>query len=274
MSSGMRVMTNVGALRAQSNMVRASRETQRSIQRLSSGLRINSAADDAAGAAVSTSLEARNRGYHQAMENAQEGIALARVAESAYQSVSDLLTRMRELAVQSANGTVTDVERAYIDGEVVELKAELERIADSTEYNGIPLMAAGGTSLTFTIGAHASDTKVVDFPELGLAALGVLGMDVDVLADAQSALDEIDGAIGILASQRTELGSAINMFTSAVDDLGKRQQSMGNALNGIRDVDMARESANFAKYQILQQSSVAMLSQANSSQQSVLRLLR
>ena len=274
MSTGMRIMTNVGSLKAQANMMRASRETTRSIQRLSSGQRINSAADDAAGSAVTTSLEARNRSYNQAMQNAQEGIALARVAESAYQGVSDILSRMRELAVQSANDSVSDNERVFINQEVVELKAELERIADSAEYNGIPLMAAGGTSLTFTIGAEATDTKVVDFPELGLAALGVLGMDVDVLADAQTALDEIDGAIGVLAGQRAELGSTINMFTIAVDDLNNRQQSMGNALNHIRDVDMARESAEFAKYQILQQASVAMLSQANSSTQSVLRLLQ
>lgn len=270
----LRVHTNSGAVAAQSSLMVQTREAQRSIARLSSGLRIQTASDDAAGMAVSTALTARRRSYGQALRNTNEAIEMLQTAESAYQTVSDSIARMLELAVQSSNGALTDTERGYINTEVTQLKGELERVADSVEYNGIPLLGAGGGStLTFTVGADATDVIQVDLPPMGLGALGLVGMDVDVLADAQSAMDEIEGAMDVLASQRAELGSAIHRMTMVVDGLVRLDENLGAAQNQVRDVDLAAESAELAKRRILMDASVAMLSQANQTQQSVLRLL-
>jgi flagellin len=278
MGQALGIMTNNASLTAQNNVSQTSQMMSKSIARLSSGLRVQSAADDAAGMAVSEGMRAQLRGFQQAARNANDGVSMLQTAESGYQSVSDSLGRMRELAVQAGNDSITDTERAYINTEFQDLSSEIDRVSNSVEYNGIKLMdGTAGTAgtVTFQVGTRntANDRVSVSLGDVDATALGVNASAVDTLANAQTAIDDIDSALDTLATSRSNLGSNINHLSQASVHLGRTIENYGAAVGNIRDVDVAAESANFAKAQVLQQAGVSMLAQANATPGLALRLL-
>ena len=279
MSSPMAIMTNSSALNATRNLTTTGRKMGTSIERLSSGLKINSASDDAAGMAVSVGLTAQTKGFQQAMENSNEAIALLQTAEGSYNSISDILIRMRELAVQSSSDTLTNKERAYLDTEFEDLTAEITRISDVAEYNGIQLLDGtagdGSGNMVFQVGTRntANDQITINLGNQDAATLGVDALDLTNLANSQAAITTIDTALDTLATDRATLGSNINELTAAVDNLAVTIENLSAANSQIKDADIASESAEFTKHQVLMQSGVAMLSQANGVSQMALRLL-
>ena len=272
------IMTNIGSISAQTNMLKTSRSMQQSIQRLSSGLRIQSAADDAAGMAVSENMRAQLKGFQQAMRNANDGTAILQTAESGYQTLSDILVRMRELSVQAANDSLSDTERGYLDVEFQDLIGEMDRVSNTVEYNGIQLLdgtAGTGGTMTFQVGTRNStnDRITVTLADQDATALGVNASAVDTVANAQGSIDDIDAALEALSTDRATIGATISTLNSAVDHLGSTIENYGAAVSQIRDTDMAAESAAFAQAQVLQQAGVAMVAQANALPNLALRLL-
>ena len=279
MSSPMAIMTNSAALNAQRNLTTTGRSMNTSIERLSSGLKINSASDDAAGIAVSVGLEAQTRGFQQAMENANEAVALLQTAEGSYNSISDIMIRMRELAVQASSDTLTDKERAYLNTEFEDLTSEITRISDVAEYNGIQLLDGsagdGSGAMVFQVGTRNSvnDQIGITLKDQDAVGLGVDVLNVSNLANSQAAITTIDDALDLLATDRATLGSKVNELTTSVDNLAVTIENLSSANSQIKDTDIAKESADFTKSQVLLQSGVAMLSQANGVSQMALRLL-
>lgn len=273
------INTNAGSLGVQKTLQMTNREMQGSISRLSSGHRVNSASDDAAGMAVSENLKAQLGGFNQAVRNANDGVGILQTAESAMQTVSDTLGRMRELAVQAASDGLTDTERGYLNTEFGELVGEIDRISEVTEYNGQSLLNGtagdGAGQMTFQVGTRnsANDRIQVTLSDSDSTALGVNASAVDSLANAQTSIDTIDTAIDTVNNRRATMGAKINRLTSAVDNLSVTIENVSTSNSQIRDVDVAAESAEFTKQQVLQQAGVAMLSQANATPQFALRLL-
>ncbi len=280
MAAPIGVQTNVGSINAQRNLAVTARNLSQSISRLSSGFRVQSASDDAAGIDVAEGLNATLRGFQQAQRNANDGIAMLQTAEGAYQTISDILTRMRELSVQSGNDSLTDTERAYLDTEFQALFAEVDRVAAVTEYNNIQLLngdgAGGPQALTYQIGARntTNDQLIVNLNPQDTATLFGGGIpDVTTLANAQTSIDTIDAAFSTLATDRANLGAAINQLTASIDNLGVTIENLSSARSQIKDADVTQESAKFTKNQVLMQAGVAMLAQANSAPQYALQLL-
>ncbi len=280
MGSPLAINTNAGSLTAQRNLNKVSRGLTESISRLSSGVRIDSAADNAAGMAVSENMRAQLKGFKQAMRNANDGVAVLQTAESGYQSISDLLIRMRELAVQAANDSLSDTERGFLETEFEDLIEEIDRVSSVVEYNGIKLLdgtagAAGNGQMTFQVGTRntTQDQIRITLNLQDAGELQVSDQTVSSQAGAQAAISAIDEALEDLSEDRAELGSTINTLNMAVDELGATIENYGNAMSQIKDTDMAEESAMFAKSNVLQQAGVAMLSQANQTPNLVLRLL-
>jgi flagellin len=279
MASPLAVNTNVGSINAQRNIAKVGRAVNQSIERLSSGLKINSASDDAAGIAVAEGLRAQVGGFQQASENANDAVALLSTAEGAYNAISDIMVRMRELAVQSSTDTLTDKERAYIDTEYQDLSTEITRISDVTEYNGIKLLDGssgdGSGAMVFQVGTRnsANDQVTITLKDQDSAALLLSTTGVGDLATSQAAITAIDAAIDQLATDRATLGSTSNQLTLAVDNLANTIENLSSARSQIEDTDIAAESAQFTKNNVLMQAGVSMLSQANSTPQMGLRLL-
>jgi flagellin len=280
MATPLAINTNSGSLTAQRNLTSNARGLHQSISRLSSGLRVQSASDNAAGIAISENMRAQQGGFKQAMKNANDGVAVLQTAESGYQSVSDLLIRMRELAVQSANDSVSDTERAYLDTEFQDLMSEIDRVAAVVEYNGIQLLdGTSGSSNTglmvFQVGTRDSvnDRITIQMNTQTTSAIGVSAQGVNDQGSAQSAIAVIDGALEAVSTDRATLGSTINELHHAVDGLAATIENYGNSISQIRDTDMAEESSAFSKANVLQQAGVSMLSQANQQPNLVLRLL-
>lgn len=280
MATPLAINTNVGSLTAQRNLQKTARGLHQSISRLSSGTRVNSAADNAAGMAVSENMRAQLKGFQQAARNANDGVAVLQTAESGYQSLSDLLVRMRELAVQSANDSVSDTERGYLNTEFADLIDEMDRISSVVEYNGIQLLdgtagSAGTGAMTFQVGTRdsANDRISIQLDNQDSTTLGVNGDTISSQANAQSSITAIDSALEILSTDRAEIGSTINTLNVAVDGLASSIENYGNAMSQIKDTDMAEESSAFSKSNVLQQAGVAMLSQANQTPNLVMRLL-
>lgn len=273
------INTNLGSITAQKNLAASSGALQTAIERLSSGLRLNSSADDAAGMAVSTGLRAQLGGYQQASRNAQDAVAIMNTAEGGLATISETLIRMRELAVQSASDGVTDTERAYIETEFDDLKAEIDRISKVTEYNGLKLLdgtAGSGGAVVFQVGTRNSsnDQIGVTLKAMDAAVLSVDGgVSVSSLAAAQTAITAVDAGIATLSSHRATIGSTINTLEGAVSNLGNTIQNVSHSVSVIRDADLAAESAAFASAMVLQQAGVAMLAQANQAPNLALRLL-
>ena len=273
------IQTNSASINAQRNMMATGRNLNSSIQRLSSGMKVNSTSDDAAGMAVTTGLRAQIRGFEQAAENANDGIAILQTTEGSYNSISDILIRMRELAVQSANDSLTNKERAYLSTEFEDLTGELTRISDVAEYNGQKLLDGtagdGAGNMVFQVGTRntANDQITINLGSQSAVTLGVDALDLTNLANSQAAITTIDTALDTLATDRATLGSNINELTAAVDNLAVTIENLSAANSQIKDADIAAESADFTKHQVLMQSGVAMLSQANGVSQMALRLL-
>ena len=279
--SAINIQTNVGSIAVQKNLAVTARSLNQAIGRLSSGFRILSAADDPAGVAVAEGLNATLRGFQQAQRNANDAIAMLNTAEGAYTQISDILTRLRELAVQSANDSLTDTERAYMDTEFQQLFQEIDRIAAVTEYNSVQVLNGDGTggplTLTFQVGARNStnDQIIINMnPQDTGTMFGGTTPDVTTLGNSQTAIDTIDAAFGVLATDRAVLGSTINKLSAATDNLGTTIENIADAKSRIKDADVAAESAAFTKSQVLMQSGVAMLAQANATPQYAMQLLQ
>jgi len=278
MGTALAIMTNSGSLTAQNNLMKTTTAMNKSIGRLSSGLRVTSAADDAAGLAVSENMRAQLKGFQQASRNANDGIAIVQTAEAAYQSISDTLVRMRELAVEAANDSISNTERGFLNEEFTALNTEIDRISNVTEFNGINLLdgtAGDGGTLTFQVGTRnsANDQITVALNAQAASDLGVDDSEVDVISNAQAAISEIDTALESLNTDRAGLGATINSLSLSVNNLSATIENYGNAVGNIRDTDIGAESAEFSKAQVLQQAGVAMLSQANALPNLALRLL-
>ena len=275
------INTNVAAINAQRNLSQTQGRLESNFGRLSTGLRINRAADDAAGLAISERLKSQIRSLAQAERNGNDGISLLQTAEGAMNEVSGIITRIRELAVQSANGTLGTTERQYIDDEKTALLAEIDRIADSTEFNGTQLLngGAGGVSFTFQIGSHgtAADRITVSVTDMTTATLaaGALGaVDLTTQAGSQAALATLDTAIDDVSTARANLGTAQNRLQITIANLGNARENLSAANSRIRDVDVAMATAEMTRNNILTQSGVAVLSQANQMPTMALKLLQ
>ena len=270
------VNTNVASLAAQRNLATNQAQLGKSVERLSSGLRITRAADDAAGLGVSETLRAQIRSINQANRNAGDGISLTQVADGAAATVGSLLSRMRELATQSASGTLGTTERSYLDQEFVALRSEIDRISTTTEYNGQPLLSGSSNTFEVFIGfkSGSGNSLSVALDDLDVAAVGLTGASVSTATAAQSMLSKIDSAISAVATARANYGSIQSRFEVAIQNLTVTAENFTAAESRIRDADLAQETSVFTKNQILTQSGIAILAQANSLPQQALALLR
>jgi flagellin len=258
---GIRINTNIEALNAQRNLSATAVTFGKSVEKLSSGLRISRAADDAAGLAISEKLRAQVKGLNQAQRNAQDGVSMVQTAEGALNEVHAMLQRIRELAVQYANGTNDSDSQASITAEVTALKTAISQIASNTKFNGVSLLT-GAASVDFQVGADAGQTLTVTFGAVD--ASGAVATDIAT----------VDTAITAVSTLRGTLGAAQNQLEHVVSNLGVASENMAASESRIRDLDVAAEMVNFTKLQILQQAGTAILAQANQAPQSVLALLR
>ena len=268
------INTNVASLNAQRNLGNSQLALNKSMQRLSSGLRINSAKDDAAGLAISDRMTAQIRGLNQAARNANDGISLAQTAEGALQESTNILQRMRELAVQSANDTNSEQDRSSLNDEVVQLQAELDRIATNTAFNGRTLLNGSmATGAVFHVGANASQVIIFSITSADAAALGVDATTVSTQAGANAAISAVDLAIAEIDTIRGGLGAVQNRFESTIANLNNVSENLSAARSRILDADIAMETSAMTKNNILQQAGVSILAQANQAPQLALSLL-
>lgn len=272
---GLRVNTNLASLNAQRNLANTTARLGRSFERLSSGLRINRAADDAAGLAISEGFRAEIRSLQQAQRNSLDAVSLVQIAEGALQETGQILIRMRELAIQSANGTLGSSERASLNGEFQDLIDEINRIANVTQFNGITILSDTTASVTFQVGVNgtSADTITVSGVAATASAIGVGGLTVSTQALAQGTLDTLDSAIGTVASLRATFGTTQNRLESTIRSIATAVENISAAESRIRDVDVAEETATLTRNQILQQAGVSVLAQANVSTSIALTLL-
>jgi flagellin len=282
----MRINHNIASMIGQGALNTQNVSLNKSLEKLSTGLRINRASDDAAGLSVSESLRSRIRGMGRAKSNAEDGIALLQIAEGATGEVNNILQRMRELAIQSSTDTMTTTERAYIDKEFNQLLSEITRISNSASYNGMTLLdgaagsfgVSGGTASVLHIGAGSSAS--VDRISITITAmsLGALGMNMTTTAvstssSALASLSIIDSAIRSVNTMRSDMGAYVNRLEFAISNLSNQVYNTQDAESRIRDVDFAKETTEFTRSQILSQSATSMLAQANQVPQGVLSLL-
>jgi len=281
------INTNIASINSQRNLSISQGQLSKSMQRLSSGLRINNAADDAAGLAISENMRGQIRSMNQATRNANDGVSLIQTAEGSLNETSAILVRMRELAEQSSTGTVGSTERGYIQSEMNKLTSEIDRIANSTEFNGQKLLngaLSGGTpatqtnTMTFQIGARnvsANDTIDLKIKNADTSTItGSSTVNVSDQTSAQLALSTIDNAIISISSERSNLGATQNRLQSTINNLQVAIENTSAAESRIRDADVASETATMTRNNILTQAGTAILSQANSAPQAALTLLR
>jgi len=271
---GLRVNTNIASMTAQRNLGSVTSRLQGNFARLSSGLRIASAADDAAGLGISERMRAAIRSFTVAGRNAQDGVSLAQTAEGALQEVSNNLTRMRELAVQAANGTLTATDRATLDTEFQELVAEIDRISAQTTFNGVALLDGVTASLDIQVGVNSGETITVTLADTTATTLAIDTLDVTSAANANTAMTAIDTAIDDVTTARGTMGAAQNRMTSAIASIASARENLAAAESRIRDVDVAMETADLTRNTILQQAAVSVLAQANVQPQLALTLLQ
>jgi len=258
-------------------LINSGKTLDTSFQRLSSGFRINSAADDAAGLQISNRLTSQIQGLDQAIRNANDGISLAQVAEGAMDEITSALQRIRVLSVQSQNGINSSSDRLALQKEVSALKAEISRIATTTQFGGVKLLD-GKYSSTFLVGANAGQTISVNISRtgggFGTSGLGLSNLSISSLAGASRALASIDSAIGLIDSKRADLGAIQNRFQSTIRNLSNIVENVSAARSRIKDTDFAKETAELTRSQILQQASTTILAQSNQRPQSALSLLQ
>ncbi|MGE0307551.1 MAG: flagellin [Acidimicrobiia bacterium] len=273
----MRINQNIMAFNAYRNVANTNSLMGKSLEKLSSGFRINRAADDAAGLVISQDLRAQVSGLKQATRNAQDGISVVQTAEGALNEVNAMLQRMRDLAVQSANGSNSQAARSAAQAEFAALKTEISRIGSATTFGGLNLLSgsAFGSGVNFQIGANAGDTISVGISALntGTAIAALSSVTVASATGAASAITALDSAISEVSTSRGALGALQNRFESAINSLQVATENVMASESRIRDTDMAMEMTNFTRNQILMQAGTAMLGQANQLPQSVLRLL-
>jgi flagellin len=271
------VNSNISALNAQRQLINSGKSLDTSFQRLSSGLRINSAADDAAGLQISNRLTSQIQGLDQAIRNANDGISLSQVAEGAMDEITTALQRIRVLSVQSQNGINSSGDRLALQKEVSALKTEISRIAITTQFGGVKVLD-GNYSSTFLVGANANQKISVNIQRTGggygTSGLNLAALSVATLTGASGALTKIDSAISIIDSKRADLGAIQNRFQSTIRNLSNIVENVSGARSRIRDTDFAKETAELTRSQILQQASTTILSQANQRPQSALSLLQ
>jgi len=275
---GLRINTNVQSLAAQRHLNISNMNQKAALEHLSSGSRINKASDDAAGLAISEKMKGMIRSIRQDVRNANDGISMIQTAEGGMNEVGNILIRFRELAIQAASDTLGDDERGFIDKEVQQMKQEITRIANSTEYNGKKLLSGEGESLDIQIGAHnreMEDRFVFDTSKTNASTdnLGIEGVGVLEKESARESLDLIDGAVKKLVENRADLGALQNRLQSAVNSLNIYDENLSAGNSRIRDTDMASETAELAKQNILTQTGVSVLSQANLNNMLALKLI-
>jgi flagellin len=281
----MRINHNISAMITQSSLYQADKSMGKSLEKLSTGLRVNRASDDAAGLAVSERLRSQVRGLGRAKQNAQDGIALLQIAEGAANEIDAVLQRQRELAVQAANDTFTSTDRSYLNLEFTQLSDEIDRIATSVQYNTMTLLdgtgfGAGTAGSVLHVGANAGSANTITV-NIGSVSTGSIGMStggtgavgVSTQAAVTATLTAVDSALDTVNQLRADLGSKINRLEHTINNISNQEFNTQDAEARIRDVDFAHETTQFTRNQILVQSSTSMLSQANSKPQSVLSLL-
>jgi flagellin len=275
---GFRINTNIASISAQKNLSKMARSTQSTFSKLSSGKRITSAADDAAGLAISEKMSGHIRSMKQANRNANDGISMIQVAEGAFGEIGSMLNRVRELSIQSASDTVGNEERTYIDMEYQNLKSEIQRISDSTDFNGKKLLNGEGEKYDFQIGIHndanldriSYDSSRTDAT---LSALGIEGIDALEKGNAQEALEQIDFAISKTNENRAELGALQNRLIVSSSNLDTGVENLSAANSRILDLDYAEATAENTKNNIITQAGTSVLAQANNISSNALRLL-
>jgi len=272
----MRIQNNLMAMNAHRALANNNNATAKSLEKLSSGFKINRAGDDAAGLAISEKMRSQIKGLETAQSNANDGISMVQTAEGALTEVHSMLNRMVELATKSASGTVDDtVDRAAIQAEVTSLTSEIDRIAANTKFNGTPLLS-GATTITLQVGETAAQTIGVVIAAMSSTALSLDSgaMSVATQATASAAIAKINTAINTVSTQRAALGATQNRLEHTINNLGVTSENITAAESRIRDVDMAKEMMSFTKNNILSQAAQSMLAQANQQPQGVLQLLR
>lgn len=277
------INTNVASLNAQAALASNARGLQKAMEQLSTGKRINSAADDAAGLAIASKMTAQIRGLNQAVRNASDAISMIQTAEGATNEISNMLQRMRELAVQAANDTNSTSDRSSLNAEFTALRSEIDRIAATTQWNGFNVLdgsAGSGGSVTFQVGANSGGSNAVSmtFSDLRTGASGALvGISASALTSlsaASSAIDATNSAIATIDQKRGDMGAVINRFQYTVDNLTNISTNAAASRSRIQDTDYSQATTDLAKRQIIQQAATAMLAQANQQPQTVLQLLR
>jgi len=275
---GLRISTNTGAMNAQRQLAITRMNLDKSLERLSSGSRITHAGDDAAGVAISENLRAQIKGIKQAKRNAQDGISMIQVSEGGLNEISNMLVRMRELSIQAASDTIGDTERQFADREFQYLKLEIDRIAQSTSFNGTPLLNGRSGVFEIQVGVHNNPVldRVVyngERADATLEALRLSGESVSTKQSAQMTLSSIDDALSNVNSVRADLGAIQNRLQSTINNLAINEENLASANSRIRDSDMAEEASELTKNNILMQAGISVLSQANNTNQAALKLL-
>lgn len=269
------INTNVKSLVAQNSLTVNNRALSKTMEQLSTGKRINSAADDAAGLAISNKMTSQIKGLNQAVRNANDGISMLQTAEGATQEITNMLQRMRELAVQSANDTYDEADRTALADEVGDLEAEITRIATNTKWNGMSVLAAETTkNLQVGIENDTDSTIEITFQDMTASTLNVSGLDLSSHTAAQGVLDAVDTAIATVDSFRSDLGAKINRLNYAADNMSNVSLNTSASRSRIQDTDYAQATTELARTQIIQQAATAMLAQANQQPSAVLSLLQ
>ena len=271
------INTNIAAMKASNASTSANRMLGSAMERLSTGKRINSAKDDAAGLAIATTMTSQVRGMNQAIRNANDGIALAQTADGALNEVTNMLQRIRELSIQSKSGTYSTPDRTNLQAEVTQLTSQIADILDNTKFNGVKLFStSSAASVTITIQAGDAATSTINLTIAGVdgATLTTTALDVGDPAKAESTIGNVDAAMTSINTTRAALGAGQSRLESAVNNLTTNMTNLSEARSRIEDADYSSETTALAKAQILSQASTAMISQANQSQQNVLSLLK
>ncbi|MFB4164635.1 flagellin [Alteribacillus sp. JSM 102045] len=268
----MKINNNIQALNAYRNLSNNQKQVSKNLEKLSSGLRINRAADDAAGLAISEKMRSQIRGLKQAERNAMDGISLIQTSEGAMQEIHSMLQRMRELSVQAANDTNTDGDREQLQEEIEALIDEIDSISEKTEFNTKELLDGSANELNFQIGANSDQQVTVSITGLSSEDIGISG--VDITDDAEDAINTFDDAIETVSSARAELGAIQNRLEHTINNLQVTHENLTSSESRIRDADMAEEMTELTRNNIINQSATAMLAQTNQLPQGVLQLLQ
>lgn len=274
---GLRINTNLASINAQRMLSKSGAKMEKAQERLASGYRINNSSDDVAGLAIAEQLRSTNRGQAQAERNAQNAISFIQVAEGGLSEVNNIIIRTRELAVQAASDTVGEEERGFLNLEAQQLKQELDRIVKTTEFSGMKLLDGSAGTLDFQVGAKGGEDNRISYDagsaNAQIGELGIDDVDLSSKSGAQSALDNVDGALSKVGAMRANFGAVQSRMESTIANLGVSQTSFSAAESRIRDADMAAESSNLAQSAILREAGTAVLAQANSNNQTALKLL-